>query len=343
MKRIYILLIACLAIAGCKKNDVSFTYSPESPRAGQTVKFTNYSSTGEEWSWSFGDGSVSTLKSPSHTYKKPGTFDVILKVDNRNNWTATKRITVYDTIPTFVCSDSVFAVYTDYTFTAQVYNPYNDTVKYQWALADTEQKYAVVTDTTLKNSSLHLFFTRALESALVKLTVIKKKDTTEIEQFFDVKDKATNSLLIRTAENDYRQRIFGDRAENYFIDSSAKENLDVETDTVQVYNGYLFSLSELQTVFPELEGFHIANRKIYYRAGGVWVANIDGTNAVVIDSLPCPAMTLDLTDNRIYWANDNGIWYMPFVGSDNNQFIYIPTLLNTLSGVTKLAADPEKK
>ena len=103
MKKIWIILTLCCALVACKKNTVDFSYSPGEPRAGEVVKFSNLSSSGEDWSWSFGDGAVSTVKSPSHTYKKPGTYRVTLKVDDKSSWTATKELTVYDTIPTFVC------------------------------------------------------------------------------------------------------------------------------------------------------------------------------------------------------------------------------------------------
>ena len=161
-------------------------------------------------------------------------------------------------------------------------------------------------------------------------------------KYFNVEDRATNSLLVRTDENDYRQRIFGSRAEAAQL-IPANALLDAEQDTAQTYNGYPFTLSELQQTFPELQGFHIAYRKIYYRANGLWVANIDGANPVRIDETECTAMTLDMTDNRIYWANEDGVWYMPFVGSDNNKFVTVPAKLNTLTNVTKLAADGEPK
>ena len=347
MKRIYILLTVCLAIAACKKNEVSFTYSPEAPKAGEVVTFTNQSSSGEDWEWSFGDGGVSTLKSPSHTFKKPGTYRVLLKVDKKNAWTATKEITVYDTIPTFTASDSVFSIFQDYTFTAQVYNPYNYDIEYLWYLpVETTlfQPYCIITDTTLENSTLHLYFTHPKEAAYIGLRIILNGDTTVIQQAFKVQDKATNSVLLRTDESDYRQRIFGDRAEDIIEDASASALLDAEQDTFQIYNGDTFRLSEMQFVFPELLGFHIAKRKFYYRDDeGIWVANIDGSYNVPIDTTLCSAMTLDMTDNRIYWANENGVWYMPFVGSDNNQFITTPVQLNDLGAVTRLAADSEKK
>ena len=73
------------------------------------------------------------------------------------------------------------------------------------------------------------------------------------------------------------------------------------------------------------------------------MANIDGAYPVQIDELDCAYMTLDTKDNRIYWANEEGVWYMPFVGSDNNKFVSTPVLLNTMTNVIKLAADGEPK
>lgn len=329
MKRIYTVLTICCALVACKKVDVNFTYAPEAPRAGEKVQFTNNSSSGEDWEWTFGDGTSSTLKSPSHTYKQPGTYRVILKVDKKNSLTYTQELKVYDTIPTFTCADSTFYIYKDYTFTACVYNPYNYEISYLWSDGSTE-------------SSLSMYFEEAVQTTL-GLYVVLNGDTTFIEKTFDVQDRATNSMLLRTSDGDYRQRIFGDRAEAAKPDAIAKTLLDAEQDTMQIYNGYAFYLSDLKTVFPNLEGFHIANRKIYYRADGLWVANIDGAYPVQIDKLDCAYMTLDTKDNRIYWANDEGVWYMPFVGSDNNKFVSTPVLLNTMTNVIKLAADGEPK
>jgi len=319
----------------CKKVNVDFTYSPTEPRAGQAVQFSNLSSGGEEWEWAFGDGATTTIKSPSHTYKRPGTYRVVLKVDKKNALTKTAEITVFDTVPTFVCADSVFTIYQDYTFEANVYNPYNYTIEYEWDFPDT------IVSTT--GSAITGYFTEAGQ-AEVTLRVTMNNETTVITKTFDIQNSVTNALLIRTEDGDYRQRIFGERAEDIQEDASAAPLLDAEQDTIQLYNGWEFRLSDLKDVFPELEGFHIANRKIYFRANGLWVANIDGANIVQIDELPCSALVLDTRfDNRIYWANEDGVWYMPFVGSDNNKFVTIPTLLNELKGVTKLALDDEPK
>lgn len=340
MKKICILLTICCALIACKKNEVEFSFSPSEPRAGQSVTFSNLSTSGEEWAWTFGDGATSTLKSPSHTYKKPGTYLVTLKVDNKNVWKVAKEITVADTIPSFDSADSVFYIYQDYTFSAQVYNPYNYEITYAWAFP-INTDYIRLADTTasLTESAITVYFTQPMEAAPIWLDMLLNDETTYIRKSFVVLDRQTNSLLIRTADADYRQRIFSPRAEEAKADASATARLDAEQDTAQTYNGHQFTLAELATTFSGIRGFHIANRKLYYRADGLWIANIDGSNRVQIDEADCPAMTLDLTDNRIYWANANGVWYMPFIGSDNNKFVTTPTQLNALTGVTRLAAD----
>ena len=340
MKKTFLLLTLCCALIACRKTQVDFTFSPTAPRAGETVRFTNLSSSGEEWEWSFGDGATSTLKSPGHTYKRPGSYLVVLKVDKKNSLRETKEITVYDTIPTFVCEDSVFYIYEDYTFTANVYNPYNYEVEYEWTLP-ANTLYAVITDTVPGDGSLHLYFIKPMDEAPIWLNVIMNGDTTDIRKSFDVQDRETNSIGMRTGSGDYMQRIFGERAEKLRkADELTTYLLNIEQDTMQTYNDSTFYLSKLQKIFPQMEGFHIINRKIYIRAKGLWVANIDGTYLELIDGTPCNAMTLDAVDNRIYWANAQGVWYMPFIGSDNNKFVTTPLQLNNLSDVTQLAANP---
>jgi hypothetical protein len=328
--------------------DVNFSVTPEAPRAGESVRFSNLSSSGEEWEWTFGDGGTSTSKSPTHVYRRAGTYRVSLKVDKKNSLVATRELTVFDTIPTYVCKDSVFEIYRDYTFTANVYNPYNYAIGYAWEVRSTDGMETALYELKnpekgLNEPTLDLYFVRPAEVELA-LWVVLNGDTTHVAKTFPVKDRATNSVVMRLPDSDYRQRIFGDQAEAYAEDETAADMLNAEQDTLQFYNGYEFRLSELKTVFPQMEGFHIANRKIYYRANGLWVANIDGAYPVQIDASPCAAMTLDdVLDSRIYWANAQGVWYMPFVGSDNNKFVTTPVLLNSLTNITKIAVDSDLK
>jgi len=61
----------------------AFSASPTSGNAPLKVQFTD-KSTGSpaSWTWSFGDGTTSTTKNPTHTYSKAGKYTVSLTVKN---------------------------------------------------------------------------------------------------------------------------------------------------------------------------------------------------------------------------------------------------------------------
>lgn len=81
--------IALLALAGCMDTDDSSTIevtarffaAPISGMAPLVVQFTD-ESIGDVggWEWDFGDGKLSFLPSPTHTYAEPGTYTVVLHV-----------------------------------------------------------------------------------------------------------------------------------------------------------------------------------------------------------------------------------------------------------------------
>lgn len=313
----------------CKKTEVNFSYTPTEPRAGQPVSFSNLSTGGEEWAWTFGDGGTSSIKSPSYTYKQPGTYMVTLKVDKKNSLICLKQITVYDTVPTFVCSDSLFTIFRDYTFTANLYNPYSYKVSYEWTIDGELQG---------TGKSLTTYFSQAGNTKVALRVILNETDTTLIVRDLSVSDRETNSVYFRTAAGDYRQRIFGDRAEEPKAIPEDPIFKNVQ-DTLQIYNGRTFRLSDLNGLFPGIEGFKIANRRIYYRLNGLWVASLDGTNPVQIESEACSALGLDMVDNRIYWAVADEVRCMPQIGSDNNQFVTEPQTINTLSGVSCIVSD----
>ena len=64
----------------------SFTYSPTSPAAGQSVQFTDTSTgTPTAWQWNFNDGSTSTARNPIHTFESSGSYNVTLTVTNASS------------------------------------------------------------------------------------------------------------------------------------------------------------------------------------------------------------------------------------------------------------------
>jgi PKD repeat protein len=70
----------------------SFTYSPTSPAAGQTVHFTD-TSTGSptSWEWGFGDGTTSTSQNPTNTYAAAGPYTVALTIRVGSDSNSTSR------------------------------------------------------------------------------------------------------------------------------------------------------------------------------------------------------------------------------------------------------------
>ncbi|NJO25179.1 MAG: PKD domain-containing protein [Bacteroidia bacterium] len=78
----------------------NFTASPISGCSPLVVNFQDLSTgSPNAWSWSFGNGSTSTLQNPTTTYFTPGTYTVRLTVTNvngSNTLTRTGYITVFE-------------------------------------------------------------------------------------------------------------------------------------------------------------------------------------------------------------------------------------------------------
>lgn len=91
-------VIALIMWAGCNKDDddnnlpvAAFSYA-FTGEPGE-VQFNNQSQNAEIYEWNFGDGSESTITSPSHTYDENGDFIVTLKATGNS-----QTVTVSDTI-----------------------------------------------------------------------------------------------------------------------------------------------------------------------------------------------------------------------------------------------------
>lgn len=70
--------------------NVAFDALVPPPGGGNTVNFENNTFWATEWSWDFGDGAISTERTPEHTYAAPGTYTVQLKA---SNWCSTETFT----------------------------------------------------------------------------------------------------------------------------------------------------------------------------------------------------------------------------------------------------------
>ncbi len=92
-----------------------YTYTPVSPNIADLIFFTDLSSDGDgtivNWTWDFGDESISYLPNPTHAYSETGLFPVVLRVTDDDNAIATllKNITIHTTllIPIFTYSPAI--------------------------------------------------------------------------------------------------------------------------------------------------------------------------------------------------------------------------------------------
>ncbi len=74
----------------------SFVFSPSTPGPGQTVQFADTTpGSPTSWQWDFGDGATSTVKNPSHSYVKAGSYTVTLTASSASeSKRASKTLTV---------------------------------------------------------------------------------------------------------------------------------------------------------------------------------------------------------------------------------------------------------
>lgn len=339
MKKTIIICFAfAMIIAGCKKVDVDFTYSPANPRAGEIIKFTNNSSAGENWAWAFGDNATSMAKHPNKIYKKPGEYVVTLMVDSAKYLTRSKVITVHDTVPTFVCSSDSILHYHNVTFQANIYNPFNYTLEYKWTLPEN----SVIQYGSTTNKSVTVYFTSPGKTD-IQLSITQKDKEYKIEKTFTIHETKAPAIVMRRTDNTVvRQRMINDRLESVLNATSDDVHcIEQTTDTVVTFNGKTFYASNISSEVTGFAGMTINHIQIdamaqkWYitTADGLFVANMNGSYIEEIDANATGAIHVDANRNRIYWATNKGLYAMPLVKSKNNQFTATPQQYNSLQNI----------
>lgn len=109
-------IMLCLAFISCSKDNgrnvgepsIDFSYSPENPEAGTSIKFIAIENQGSSnivsWKWSFGNStrSTSTEEEPSFTYHQEGAFEVQLEgKDAAGKTAAVEKTIMVGADPTF--------------------------------------------------------------------------------------------------------------------------------------------------------------------------------------------------------------------------------------------------
>lgn len=102
---IFLCALVCCGLSGCSDDaddsgyggkgstpKASFSVSEDEPYKGSPVTFSNTSSDAERYEWNFGDGSVSTEESPTHTYSEYGSFSASLTAYNGTAYHKTAKL-----------------------------------------------------------------------------------------------------------------------------------------------------------------------------------------------------------------------------------------------------------
>jgi PKD repeat protein len=346
-KNIAILSMLLAFFVGCRRIDVDFSYTPTTPRAGESIAFTNLSSSGEDWLWTFGDNSTSLAKNPYKIYKKPGIYIVTLMVDSARNQTCSKEITIYDTIPTFVCSTDTILHYQDVTFTANVYNPFNHKLTYEWIVS--ENCHIEGSNT---NASLVAYFTSALKDDSVTLRLTQNDKEYRITKHFTIQLTQAPAIVMQLTDGRIvRQRMIKDRIEVYKPSvPEDQELINNTTDTSIVFNGQTFNASQLATTwhnFANLDIHHLqidamAQKWYVTTPEGLYVANFDGSQQVLIDETAIGAVYVDMERNRVYWASKNGLKAMSLIKDKYNN-PKTQSILNDLHNIQLITIDNEDR
>ena len=336
MKQIILFAISLLMLVGCKKVTVEFTYSPAEPKAGESVSFTNTRSAGETWTWTFGDNTTSQGKSPNKVYKKPGEYIVTLMVDSAKNQTHSKVIKVYDTIPTFVPSSDSILIYHDVALTANIYNPFNYQLTYEWTLPEN----CILQSGTKNSSQIVVYFTSTGESSL-QLSINQHNKTFDIQKTIKVHNTQAPSIVMRKTDNTVvRQRMINERLEQVTSASGEDAHLiELTNDTVVEFNGVTFYASQMQQVIgrnvKHMQLDHI--KQIWYitTEEGLFAASFDGTYQKLIDPQATGSLYVDKDRQRIYWATAAGLFATPLVWSVTSNGTLSTTIeqYNTISNI----------
>lgn len=314
-----------LIIVACSDNvEADFSFSPEMPKRGERVTFTNLT-TGDEdweaesWAWTFGDGGTSVSKSPVYTYKEAGKYTVKLMVDSSKHKVKTMQITVYDTIPTIYTGVDSIKYYQNVTFSALAYNPYYGDVTYNWTFSENAVSDQLTNGKT-SDEEVTVFFNSKKANEIVRLHIIIEDeiDTTIVDTFYVHDVKAKSLLMAQKGNQILRQRIFG--------------NLTEASESMNLFAGHhpfkLFANQDILYVFD-------AGSDISAKAD--WATDTSGDGNIRAINLTDKTVTEIVHNSNMSAAHG---FYQGFVDQNNiywtdrSEFVYRSALGATLGAFT---------
>lgn len=344
-KHCVISLIGLASLTECTRLTCDFTYSPNEARAGEIVTFSNRSTGADDYYWTFGDNSTSTATSPTHIYRKPGTYTVTLsivrnKVEKR---TSTQHITILDTIPTLAANVDTIHDFTPIKFYAKIYNPWHKTTRYVWNMPEDA---VVLAGKSLDSSAIVCYFTQSSQTSKVELQLQIEDQQYDLTYPVNLQHRDAPSVLFYADEKAMEQYMYTiwqiARFSQAAVTQSAENIalLNNEQDSVYQYGDRRYTLTSVGNLLgQEIKGFQVDRllAKIYAYGNGLWVCNITGEHQRQLISTPVQAIKVDGAGNRVYWATSTGLYMHSLISTSANSELFEPIQVNTYSSISRIS------
>lgn len=317
------------------------------PHAGQTVVFANQSVGADDYAWQFGDNVTSDSNTPSHVYKKPGTYTVTLKITRNKvqHKSCTHVITIQDTVPAISVPAGDIQTYATTFIYADVYNPWKKNITYHWSLPEDFE----ITSLPYKDSSMLMgYFTQPHDQVSLALDLhiadsfhLNDQDF-HLEKSINVYHQPATSLLFMQEDKAYEQFIYTLNSQRIYSDAVATVDdgnihlLKNEQDTIYQYGTILFTVPKVaQMMGQDIKGFQVDRLlgKIYAYGNGLWVCNINGSSLVKLQDTFVGAIKVDVAGNRLYWATEEATLGQRLLQTSNNTDQLRPDTINRRSDV----------
>jgi PKD repeat protein len=268
------LLFSCNKDVSKPVPEAGFTPSKTSVLIDEVIQFTNTSLNAVSYAWSFGDGTTSLLESPSKSYTAVGVYTVTLVATGEGGTnSATQQITVIAAPAAGFTSSKTSAIVGEtITFT----NTSTSATSYAWTFGDGTTSTS--TSPTKSYTSTGVY--------TVTLVATGPGGTNTITHNITV----IPATLI------------------YFIDPSdallQKMTFDGTLTTVKDITGMTGAGLAYDNVHSKIfmSDFDVTPE------GKIWKMDMDGSNAAAIATgITDPyGIALDLTNGKVYWADDAG-------------------------------------
>ena|SRR5690606_15088732 len=83
MKKYSLIVFVCFLLQSCgKQPQANFTWSPQNPKIGEEVQFTNTSVDAKKYDWNLGNMKISSETNPKTAYPNAGNYIVDLTARN---------------------------------------------------------------------------------------------------------------------------------------------------------------------------------------------------------------------------------------------------------------------